>query len=70
MSTKKFQSTETELLKKLRDKAQVREEESKRQRWIEMIKALPESTRDLPDLDVLPSKQFEAVAQKILEQGF
>lgn len=70
MSTKKIQSTEAELLKKLRDKAQLREEENKRQRWIEMVKALPESTRDFSDFDMPQSTHFEAVAQKIIEQGF
>lgn len=70
MSTKKIQSTEAELLKKLRDKAQLREEENKRQRWVEMVKALPESTRDMPDLDMPQQSLFESVAHKIIENGF
>lgn len=72
MSTKKEAScsSEAELLKELRTKAQLREEANKRVRWVEMIKALPESTRDVSDLDLPHRCDFECVAQKIIESGF
>lgn len=63
-------SSETALLKELRTKAKQREEALKRAKWIEMVKELPISTRDVSSIDGPQAFDFERIAQKIIENGF
>ncbi|WP_348663216.1 hypothetical protein [Chlamydia vaughanii] len=72
METKKIKelSAEAELLKKLRDKALVLEEQKKRKVWVEKLMTLPESTRDISHCEVADTPEvFRAIAEKIYEEG-
>ncbi|WP_375793897.1 hypothetical protein O1W69_02275 [Chlamydia sp. 12-01] len=72
METKKTKelSAEAELLKKLRDKALVLEEQKKREVWVEKLIAMPESARDISHCEVPDTPEvFRAIAEKICEEG-
>ncbi|BAE80916.1 conserved hypothetical protein [Chlamydia felis Fe/C-56] len=72
METKKTKelSAEAELLKKLRDRALVLEEQKKRKVWVEKLVAMPESTRDISHCEVPDTPEvFRAIAEKICEEG-
>lgn len=63
-------SSETALLKELRTKAKQRDEALKKAKWVEMVKELPISTRDVSSIDIPQTFDFECIAQKIIEKGF
>ncbi|SPN74006.1 hypothetical protein C10C_0868 [Chlamydia serpentis] len=63
-------SKEAQLLKKLRDKAEIVDEEHKRKTWVAKLVAMPESFRDFEKVDSVETpKLFQIIAEKILEEG-